>query len=901
MRRLRALFVRIAGVFGGSRSDADIDDELQLHLALLEEDHRRAGMDGETARRAARAECGSLTAAGEAYRERRGLPAIETLWRDVRYGMRVLGKTPGFTAAAVISLGLGIGANTTIFQLLDAVSFRGLPVAAPHELVEIRAIGDGRWGRQSGRNRQVSAPIWWLLRDQQKVFSGLFAFGDTRFNLAPTGEIRPVEGLWVSGSFFPVLGITPELGRLFTAEEDRPGCGYFGAVISHALWQRQFGGRADVIGQTLHVDGEIVPVLGVTPASFFGVEVGRRFDVALPLCSSGFELRDHFWLGMMGRLAPATTLARANDHLASLGPGIFEQTLPPGYRPDRAKRYQALRLEAVDGRAGVSPLRAQYARPLWVLMAIAVSVLLIAATNLANLMLARAAVREAEFGLRLAIGGSRARLIQQVVVEGRASWPPAVRRWACSSRDGRPTCSSRRLPPPWIRSHLDLRLDWRIIAAAIAVAAVAALLCALAPAIRAANAPALVPLSGRGTASAQGRIGMRKTLVAVQVGLSFVLVFAAGLFARSFQNLTTGESGFRADSVLVSHVFFPQSELPADRRAFYRHLLDQLRAIPGTLAIASAYSPPLSGQLWNTDVKVGGVLIGVSNLNQVSPDYFRAVGATLIAGRDFTDADMEGTSRVAIVTETFARQFLGGGAVLGRSIALPSDVGQPDRPLTIVGLVQDAKYHDLQEAFQPILYTPQAQDNEPWSPSSLANVSQSRRYVIHSTRQPGELRRIVAAAVAEASPGATIRFQALTDAVRESTLRERLVATLSTSFGLLALVLAAIGTYGVTSYGVARRRSEIGLRLALGATRPQVVTMVLSEIVRVVAIGLCAGVAVALLVSRAAQSLLIGLEPTDAWTLSVAFLVNGAVAVLATLLPACRAARLSPVVALRDQ
>ena len=285
MRRLRAIVVRIGGLFGATRSDADIADELRLHVEMLEEDHRRAGLDEQEARRAARAACGSLVAASEAYRDRRGLPALETWWRDIRYGLRLLAKTPGFTAAAVISLGLGIGANTTIFQLLDAVSFRGLPVAAADELVEIRVNGTGRWGRQTGRNRQVSAPIWWQIRDRQAMFSGVFAFGDTRFNLAPSGEIRYVEGLWVSGSFFPVLGVRPELGRLFTEADDRPGCGYFGAVISHALWQRQFGGRADVIGQTLHVGDEIVPVIGVAPASFFGVDVGRRIEVALPLCS----------------------------------------------------------------------------------------------------------------------------------------------------------------------------------------------------------------------------------------------------------------------------------------------------------------------------------------------------------------------------------------------------------------------------------------------------------------------------------------------------------------------------------------------------------------------------------------------------------------------------------------
>jgi predicted permease len=723
------------------------------------------------------------------------------------------------------------------------------------------------------------------------MFSGVFAFGDTRFNLAPRGEVRYVEGLWVSGSFFPVLGVQPELGRLFTEADDRPGCGYFGAVISHALWKRQFGGRADVIGQTLHIDDDLVPVIGVAPASFFGVEVGRRFEVALPICSSGYELRNHFWLAMMGRLPHGTSLGQANDYLAGIGPAIFQETLPTGYRPELVKRYLAMRFEARAGRAGVSPLRSQYERPLWVLMAIAVSVLLIAATNLANLMLARAAAREPEFALRLAIGGSRARLIQQVAIEGvllaaaGAALGVVVARW---SADVLVRSIGTAVDP----IYLDLRLDWRLVGAAVVVAAMSALLFALAPAIRGANAPTLMPLSGRGTASSGGRFGMRKTLVAVQVGLSFVLVFAAGLFARSFQNLTTADVGFRADGVFVSHVFFPEAELPLERRrAFYRHLLDQLRAIPGTLAVASAFGPPLSGQYWNSDFKVNGVVAGVSDLYAISSDYFRAIGATLIAGRDFSDADTEATSRVAIVTESFAKQLLGDGKVIGRSIAIVGEDGQPDTPLEIVGLVQNTKYHSLQETFQPIVYTPQAQDAEP---------SLTRRYVIHSSREPGELRRIVSTIVSEASPGASIRFEELKDAVRESTLRERLVAALSTSFGLLALGLAAIGTYGVTSYGVARRRAEIGLRIALGATRTQVVLMVLSEIARVVAVGLCAGVAAALIVSRAAQGLLVGLQPTDLWTLITAILVNGAVALVATLLPAYGAARVSPIAALRD-
>ena len=406
---------------------------------------------------------------------------------------------------------------------------RALPVAHADELIEVRMVGEGRSGLQQGRNRQFSKPLWEAIRDRQQGFSTVMAFADTRFNLAPRGEVRWVEGVWVSGNFFQALGVQPAIGRLLTPDDDRAGCGASGAVISHALWQREFGGRPDVVGRVIEVNDARVPILGVTPATFYGVEVGRQFDVARPICAAGYEQRDAWWLAILGRPKPGWTRDRVTAQLQSLAPAIFADTVPSNYRPDLVTKYLAMRFETREARTGVSPLRRGYEQPLWVLMTIAGLVLVIAAVNLANLMLARATTRTQEFALRLAIGGSRARVVQHVMIESLvlasigalcglllAIW---TSRFIVSLIG---TTSSA--------IFLDLRLDWRVLAFTAIVAASSALAFGLMPAVRAARAGATLTPGGRGTTASLERFRARRLLVAAQVGLSLVLVSAALLF-----------------------------------------------------------------------------------------------------------------------------------------------------------------------------------------------------------------------------------------------------------------------------------------------------------------------------------------------------------------------------------
>ncbi len=874
-----------------NRVERDLNEELESYASLVADEQMRRGLSGADARRAALLELEGADQVKDRVRDVRAGVVLETAWRDVRFAGRLLARTPGFTVAALLSLGLGIGASTAFFQLLNALSFRGLPVERPEQLVEIRGVGEGRAGRQTGRNRQFSAPVWQQIRDHQLVFADVFAFGDTRFNLAPRGEVRYVEGLWVSGNFFQALGVKPVIGRLFTREDDRPGCGYFGVVISHSLWQRGFAGRPDIVGQIITIGAERAPVIGVTPASFFGVEVGRRFDVALPQCSSDFDRPDHFWLAVLGRLKPGGSLAEANEHLAALGPGILKATVPPAYRPHMVEKYLKMGFEGSSASAGVSPLRSNYSQPLWVLMAIAGMVLLIAATNLANLMLARATTREHEFAIRLAIGGSRGRIVRQVLAEGLLlAGAGAVVGLLLAQWSARALVAS--IGTTMDPIYLDLTLDWHVLGLTTLVAGVSCVLFALAPALRAAGAPVTLPLAGRGSAPS-GRHRLSSTLVAIQVGVSFILVFGAGLFGRSFQNLATVEPGFRTDDVLMAHVFYRANDMSMERRAvFNRELLEKFRGIPGVSGAASTSSPPLSGSFWDTEIKVDGKTVAYSNVNQVTPGYFRVMGTPLVAGRDFDDRDTLGAPKVAVVSEAFARKLLGGGSVLGRKVAIPNAPGQPDTSFEIVGSVGDSKYHNIKQVFQPILFIAEAQDDAPGG---------ARRFAIHSTRPAADLMGDVTRVVAEANPDASLRFDVFSSQISRSLFRERLIAALSTAFGLLAVVLATVGVFGVVSYGVSRRKGEIGVRMALGARRGQIVTMILGELMRVVAMGLAAGAVTALLVSRYVASLLFGLEPNDALTLGSAAVVLILTGLGAALVPAYHAARLSPTVALRNQ
>ena len=888
-RLRRIVRLRLRSLVSGSAADREIDDELRYHLDRQIELNIERGMTPDEARTAALVALGGVEQRKEEMRDARGISIVENLFRDLRLAARQLRKHPGFTCTAIASLALGIGANTAIFQLLNALSFRTLPVVAPHELVEVRLTGDGRAGRHTGRNRQISLPQYEALRRRQQAFTSLGAFGDTRFNLSHTGEVRYVDGLWVSGNFFETLGVTPVVGRLVAPADDVPGCGAGVAVISYALWQGHFGGRADIVGQLVPGPGAGVPIIGVAAPEFFGVEVGRQFGVAMPNCASGNTRRDHWWLAAIGRLAPGWTAAQAQAHLQGILPDVQREAMPD-YRTDWQSAYLKMAVNLVDASAGVSPLRRSYQRPLWILMAVAALVLMLAAVNLANLLLARATTRRQEFAVRLAIGGSRARVIQQVLTESLL-----LALLGSLAAVGVALALSRSIPPLMStvvdRIHLDLSADWRVFGFAAAVGVLTSLVFGLAPALRLSG----TSITTRGERGGAGNEGarVRRVLVGAQVAITLVLLFGGLLFLRTFRNLSMQDLGIGEHDVVVANVFFLEASQPTAKRVdAYRDLDARLRAMPGLVSMAETYMTPLGGTFSDTEIVIDGKPVGDATVNRVSPGYFRTLGTRMLAGRDFDDRDVQGSTRVAIVTKSFADAYLEGAGV-GARFHEPDDRGGSGLDYDVIGVVADQKYTDIREAQPKTFFRPSAQ-------SSDLSPTLTRRYVLRASIAPALTIAAVSSTVAAFDPTATIRYALLDTQVAEAMLQERLMARLSAIFGGVALLLAVVGLYGVVSFGVASRRAEIGVRVALGASRERIVSMVLGDVGRILIAGVGAGGLLALAAGRGVRSMLFGLDGTDVVTLAAAVLMLAAAGLLSAAWPALRAARIDPMSALRE-
>jgi predicted permease len=880
--------LRLRSLFRGGLADRELDEELAEHVRYQTEANLAAGMPADRARTAALRALGGVERVKDECRDERGVTLVEHTVRDIRLAVRQLAKQPVLSIAAIVSLALGIGANTAIFQWLDALTMRSLPVHAPHELVEIRLAGGGRLGRHTGRNRQLSYPQWIELERRLDAFTSTLAFGDTRFNLAPSGEVRYVEGLWVSGSFFETLGIGPILGRLLSRGDDRPGCGYPGAVISHALWQRDFGGRADVVGQTLSLGSDRVPILGVTPAGFFGVEVGRRFDVALPLCSSGFDRRDHWWLAAFGRLKPGWTRPQAQAQIEGVMAGVQRDTLPATYRADEAALYGAMRVEVRDARTGVSPLRASYEPPLRVLMAIAALVLFITAVNLANLLLARAVARQPEFALRLALGGSRRRLVLQVLAEclvlsvlGAAA---ALGMARLVSGSLVPLLSTAVDPV-----FLDLSLDWRVFGLTALAAVATTFVFGTAPALAASRAEALRP-GTRGTTAVRPALALRRGLVAVQIAVTLALLAASLGLGRSFRNLATEDLGVAADGVVIASVFFPGASYPPEKRPLaYGEIERRLRTTAGVTGLAESFTTPIGGSFSDRQIRVDGGLAGESYVNWVSAGYFETLGTPLVAGRDFDARDTPGSPRVAIVNEAFAKAFLG-DAPIGRRFATVNAASVPDTEWEVIGVVRNQKYLLIREPFPPIFYPASSQE----APGL------TRRYVIRSTEPPQRAIASIGSVLAETDPTISVRYASLSTQVSDALLQDRMTARLAALFGVVSLLLSVVGLYGVVSYSVTSRRSEIGVRMALGATGGRILGMILGDVGRVLAVGLAAGGVMAVGATRAIGSLLYEVEPNDPGLLLLSAGILAAAGVLAAACPARLAAGADPLSTLRE-
>jgi putative ABC transport system permease protein len=877
---------------------SDVVDELACHLADLHAAALRSGASQADARTRALEALDAATFLELSKRPR--ARAGGGYGHDIRVALRQLIATPVVTTVAVLSLALGIGANTAIFSLVNSLMLRELPVADPQQLALMTGGPNGSFW---------TFPIWQELDRRPELYDRAFAWGARRFNLANGGVAEFVDGIWTTAGMFDTLGVRPLLGRTFTAADDRRAAGPDAppAIVSYGFWQRRFGGAADAVGRRLTVEGIAFTIIGVTPPDFFGPDVGRRFDIVLPIGAeplvrgreSALESRDSWWLFIMARLKPGQTIDAATDAVRGVQPQIREATLPVGeWSQAQLDTYLRENVTLVPAATGNSTIRARYSQPLLTVMAVVVLVLLIACANIANLQLARATARWHEWSVRLALGASRWRLVRMVLIESfvlaaiGSGLGLLVARWGSQLLVSQLTTQASTV-------FLDLTLDWHVLAFTTGITAATALLFGAAPAFRAAGAAPTEAVKEQGRGIASNRTTMASVLVTVQVALSVILLVAAGLFLRTFSNLATQPVGFERDRVLVVAMNAQSAPVePSKRMAVYERALEAVKALPGVEHAALSYTTPISRYLWGNRMEVSGSVPLADNLrsalrNQVTPGFFATYGQRLVAGRDFTDRDREGAPRVAIVNEAFARRFLGGANPIGHTTRALSEV-PPEAPMEIVGVVADAAYRRLREPPPPTVYTPNAQPAE--GPGTV-EINMSVRTASGS---PAQLARSVVDAIGSVDADLTLTFRPLADQINASITQERVVAMLAAFFGALALLLAGLGLYGVTSYAVSRQRTEIGIRLALGSAPGRVVRLVMSRVTLLVAAGIAVGAGASLWVFPFASSLLYGVEPRDPATLAGSAAVLAAVGALAGWLPAFRASRIDPAQVLRE-
>jgi predicted permease len=825
------------------------------------------------------------------------------LLQDLKYGLRVLAKNPGFTAVAVLTLALGIGANTAIFSVINAVMLRMLPVEKPEQLVQIRF----RSPRSADARTTHTNPMWEQVRDHQDAFSGVFAWSPQEFDLADGGEARNVHGIYASGAYFSTLGVRPAVGRLLTPEDDRRGCDGV-AVLGYGFWQQHYAGAESAIGSLLRLNGHSFPVIGVTQRGFFGTDVGDQLDVALPICAEAIirgkdSLLDHrsgWWLLMMGRLAPGTRSEQATARLNVLAPQILAASVPPAWRlqdQEVFKSYTFAITPAATGLTGYSGLRNQYERPLEILMVVVGFVLLIVCANIASLMMARAAARQREFAVRLSLGASRARLIRQLLTESLALSTTGALFGILFAQWGS-ALLVRFVSTTTNRVLLDLSMDGRVLGFAAAMGIVTGLLFGLLPAWRATRVSLTSAMKGGEEQPSESRSQFRsgRWIVAVQVALSLVLLVGTGLFVRTFTNLLTLNPGFDRKNVLMVSVNVHNAGIsPGVRLAAYTQILDRLKSLPGAVSVGQVWFTPISGMEWNNHIQVEGYRppSGEEPLvwfDWVTPGYFATLRTPLLAGRNFDSRDTATSPPVATVNETLARRFFPNVNPIGKYFRIPGSDLPSSQSIQIVGIVKDSKYLSLREAFLPFAYVPLTQ---------VGFTPEDSSFLIHTAVSPVSLIPSVREAIGGVNKAASLRFVTLAQQVDDSLVPERLLAMLSGFFGALALLLTAIGLYGVMAYLVTRRTHEIGIRMALGARQGSILRLVLRDSAVLLAAGIAIGIAGAFWITQFVRHLLFGLTPRDTETLAVAVVVLLAVGLLASYLPARRATKVDPMVALR--
>jgi len=901
-RRFRRLIGGLHALLRHHREEQELDEELRGHVEILIEQKMRTGMSREEAARAARVEFGSLEAVKDYTRDVGWETTVESLWRDVRYASRTLRKSPTFTAVAVLTLALGIGANTAIFSGINAILLRQLPVERPEELVSLVAV------YPNGVEPVFSYAAYHTIATAGEHLADAMAASTVRRDaITVDGPPEPVDLQWVSGNYFTALGVSSAIGRTLLAADDRVPPGEPVAVISEGYWTRRYGGSPTVIGRTFRLKATTFTIVGVAPRGFFGDSAGETVDVWMPLSSQPgapswlWSGHSTTWLRILARRRPGITLLQARAGFEPVYRRIRDEIAVGTNSSEFRAGVLESRLSVSEGGRGSSRLRDNLSGPLLILMGIVGLVLLVACANVANLMLARGATSRRQTAVCLAIGADRARIVRQTMIE-------ALLLAACGGLGGLILAAwgasvLEALISDALPISLDISPDIRVLAFAGLTSCGTAVLFGLMPALRAVRIDPLEALKASGGPSrGTARIPLGRALVVTQIVVSLVLSVAAGLFVRSLLKLKDIDPGFDPDRVVLFRMTPPAGEQPVSvetRRTLYRQLLARAESIPGVDGASAAFSGVFARGTWRNVITVEGFVprAGVTPrtfANSITPRYLDVMRIAVLRGRGFTDADHETAPRVAVVNETFVRQFFGQRDPLGKRVGLCSSdpCGSPSRGMMeIVGVAKDAKYVDLREDKRPMLYVPFTQDGQSLSEIQVRTAGEPAAVaaVIHRELAAVD-RRLGIVAMIEAR-----------DQVAASIVAERLIAKLSATFGLLTLALAGVGLYGLIAYVTTQRTSEIGIRMALGARRRDVRRLVLRDTFRLVALGAAIGIPAAMGGARLLSSQLYQVGSTDPVAVPMSIAALSFVALVAGYLPARRATGVDPALALRAE
>lgn len=891
-----------------------MNEELRFHLEKEIERNRAAGMTEGEARRAALISFGGVQQAKEAVREQRWTHFMETLAQDLRYGVRGLRKSPGFTGVAVAILALGIGANTAIFSLINAVMLQKLPVRRPEQLYLLTKTSGALPAGMSNSGyggETFSYPLFQGLRSERLGFSSVLGFARLGFdqsnvNITVDSQASAGSGEIVLGDYFSGLGLAPFMGRVLEARDGETGEPV--AVVSHSFWERRLGSSASIVGKPIGLNGIAYTIVGVAPSGFTGLIPGSVTDVWVPFTREariapwGGTHRDpslrlsdkSWWISVVGRLNPGVGPEQARQQLD----GLLQQNLSASITSaEDAKQLPHIQLEPAG--KGLDHLRKQLSKPLAVLMSIVGLVLLIACGNVATMLLARGASRQAEIGIRLALGASRLRLVRQLLTESillagvgaAAGWLLAV--------NGTPALA--KLMPSAQTVTLSVDVDAKVLAFTLAVSLLTGLLFGLAPALLASRGETVAALRQSAIAGGRSWFDLRNLLVVTQVALSLLLLISAGLFLRTLENLTAQEMGFNRDNLLLFELDPTRNGYRQDRLiGLYGNALRQLQSLPGVTSVSFSRNALLSGWVnsWPMPTQGGTAKPGSTEMlyeNEVGPRFFETMGMRILLGRGIEERDTPSAPRVAVVNETLARKFFGDGLVIGRGF--PVGPAEPAIEYEVVGVVQDAKYDSLRRPPQPTVYLPYTQ-----SPFPMGSV----HFAVRTARNPAAVMPSVRALMHRLDPDlALLKTRTQAEQINESISQERMFAQLAGFFGVLGLLLVAIGLYGTLAYMVNRGTREIGVRMALGAGRGEIMRRVLRQSLSLVLAGAALGLPAAWASTKVAGSmvsgLLFGLKAADPATMLAAVVLLLSVCALTSYLPARRAAHVDPMVALRHE